>query len=164
MHDEFDKLIDGALSSYSTAEPLAGLEQRVLDRVRATEASRRRRLWWAALALATPALAAILFFAPVRKPDPIPIATVTPQPSARVEPAPPPPSAAPKRALAKPRRAPARVLPKREVFPTLSPLTPEERLLVQLAESRPQMLLTRPVGDIEIKPIEIAPLHIDGNR
>ena len=56
MEDDLDKLIDGALSAYSAAEPLAGLEQRVLGRVRAAQASRRRRWRWALAAATVAAL------------------------------------------------------------------------------------------------------------
>ena len=162
MHDDLDDLIDGALSTYSSAEPLSGLEQRVLNGVRAAERSRKRRWWWAALALAAPAVAAILFLTPARKPTPVPVAVTTP-PRAHVEPAGP----------AEPRPAPAvrtrrtgrpRVLPRKPTFPTPSPLTREERLLVELAASRPQLLMARPMDEIEIKPLEIAPLITDGNH
>ncbi len=49
MADEFDELLDRALGSYSAGEPLAGLEGRVLVRVRG---SRRRELHWSWMAAA----------------------------------------------------------------------------------------------------------------
>src|SRR5436305_2365987 len=42
MQDDLDRLIDCGLAGYSSAEPLVGLEQRVLRRVRSV---RRRRRW-----------------------------------------------------------------------------------------------------------------------
>lgn len=166
MHDDLDKLIDGALSAYSNAEPLAGLEQRVLQKVRAAEAARKRRWWWAVLALAAPALAAIFFFAPARQPRITAPVAIAPPPPAPVPVAPAPPSVEPPRTAAvKPRRAaPARPLPKKPMFPTRSPLTREERLLVAVAASHPQLLMARPPDEIAIKPIEIAPLNLDGNH
>ena len=166
MHDDLDKLIDGALSTYSSAEPLAGLEQRVLSRVRAAETSRRRRWWWAVPVVAVPALAAVLLLPPPRRQDAAPLAAVTPPP-VRIAPAPPPQPASPRRVTtARPRRPASSVgaVPKKQVFPTLSPLTPEERLLLQLADSRPQLLAAAPAAQIEIRPLEIAPLYVDGSH
>src|SRR5579859_7817535 len=45
-NDELDRRIDDALAGYSGAEPLAGIEERVLRRVRV--ATRRRAFGWAA--------------------------------------------------------------------------------------------------------------------
>lgn len=161
MQDDLDRLIDRALARYSAAEPLAGLEQRVLDRVRLAESGRRRRWRWA-LVLAVPALAASLLVVLAPKPKPpIAVAKIEAPPApVIVLPAPP----APRRVAKTRRAAPKPELPKRNLFPTLSPLTGEERLLVQLAQANPQLLLAKPVGEIEIKPIEIAPLKIDGGQ
>jgi hypothetical protein len=164
MQDDLDKLIDGALAGYSSAEPLAGLEQRVLNRARAERSSRQRRGWWTAVALAASAVAAALVAVAPQRRVPAPVAVVLPPP--QVEPASPAvvSGAAPRPAAAVRRARGPRVLPKRNLFPTPSPLSPQERLLVQLAESRPQLLLGRPVDEICIKPIEIAPLQVDGGQ
>ena len=154
MRDELDNLIDGALATYSTAEPVGGIEQRVLDRVRLAEARRRRWRW--GLVLTVPAVAAVLvIFAPKPQPAPVPVAVATP-PAIVLPTGPEPIAPKPRRIVRKPE------LPKRNLFPTMSPLTTEERLLVQLAQSNPELLLAKPVDEIEIKPIEIAPLQIDG--
>ncbi len=164
MQDDLDKLIDRTLAGYSNAEPLAGLEDRILERVRIDRAARkRRRLWWM-LALAVPEVAVILFAVWMQKPAPKiqPVAHVAPPPI--VQPAPPVVTA---KAVRQPRTAPRppRVeLPKQAVFPTPSPLTPEERMLVALAQSHPQALVMNPVEQIEIEPIEIAPLPLDGGQ
>ena len=60
-NDEFDRIMSDALSEYREAEPLAGLEDRVLRRVQ--QQSGRQRLWWrwsfaAGLAVALLAVAA----------------------------------------------------------------------------------------------------------
>ena len=39
--DELDSIVDGALTRYAAAEPLAGIEQRVLHRVRSANARRQ---------------------------------------------------------------------------------------------------------------------------
>ena len=57
--DELDGLIDGALSEYSSADPMDGLEDRVLRRVQAAAAPRRSP-WPYRLGFAVPALAALL--------------------------------------------------------------------------------------------------------
>jgi hypothetical protein len=162
MHDELDKLIDGALAEYSSAQPLAGIEQRVLDRVRLAQAARRRWRW--SLLVAVPALAAglLVLFAPKPQPQPVPVAVVAPPPAPVVQPT--IRAAVPSRGATKRRPATVRrpELPKRGVFPTISPLTGEERLLVQLAQSNPRFFEARPADSLEIKPIEIAPIQIDG--
>src|SRR5207249_4402312 len=56
--DELDRIVDRGLTGYSNCEPLAGLEDRILNRVRLADAGRgHSRLWpWA---LVVPALAAL---------------------------------------------------------------------------------------------------------
>jgi hypothetical protein len=44
-NDEFDQILDNALSEYRDAEPLADLENRVLQRLQ-LQAERRQKLWW----------------------------------------------------------------------------------------------------------------------
>jgi hypothetical protein len=167
MRDDLDQIIDRALAGYSGAEPLAGLEQRVLNRVRAEERARKRRWRWA-LAISVPALAAILVAVLVREPEPALVAKFVPAPvRVSAPPSPARPAVAVQKAplrRPKPRQVPARVLPKKDMFPTVSPLSSQERLLVGMAESHPNELLTRPVEEIEIKPIQIAPLQIDGGQ
>jgi hypothetical protein len=162
MHDDLDNLIDSALSAYSRAEPLAGLETRVLQRVRTQQMSRRRLWRWAP---AVPVLAAILIAVLVYKPRPVTVAKVA-VPAVIVEPPRPSPAAvaghvAPPVAKTRRPSLPGEP-PKRKLFPTPSPLTTEERLLVELAESHPQELAARPAEEIDIKPIQIAPLQIGG--
>jgi len=168
MQDDLDKLIDGALAGYSSAEPLAGLEDRVLGRVRAVEAARKRRRLWAAAIPALAAIVLIAFFA--RKPQqPVPVskATITPAPAESAQTLPPPSTVRPQaiRQAVKIRKpAPPRELPKRPMFPTPSPLTEEERLLMAFAESHPEALPAPLPSEIEIKPIQIAPLDIHGDQ
>ena len=168
MQDDVDKLIDGGLSEYCcAAEPLAGLEQRILSGVRAAETARRRRwLWEPVIITATAAVALMLV---ERKSQPVPVAHVAIPPASA--PAGPPTILIPnvsqpgRPRIARARHAPApRQLPKRKLFPTVTPLAAEERLLMLLAQRHPEELLIRPRGEIELKPIQIEPLQIDGGQ
>jgi hypothetical protein len=166
MQDDLDKLIDGALAGYSSAEPLAGLEGRVLGRVRAVEAARKRRRLWAAAIPALAAVVLIAFF--VRKPQqpvrvvkmgvpPAPVVSAPPAPTVVVAQTPP-------KAVKIRKAAPSRELPKRPMFPTPSALTRDERLLLSLAQSHPEALPAPLPAEIDIKPIQIAPLDIHGDQ
>jgi len=100
--DELDRIIDGALAAYSTAEPPAGLEERVLSRIRAAETLRRRAI---ARALTLAAVAAAVL---------VVIVTSTPRAAApkadhiaRVETPAPAPTAAEKQRVV--RKRPAQV-------------------------------------------------------
>jgi hypothetical protein len=177
--DELDEIIDRGLAAYSSCEPLAGLEDRVLNRIQLADAGRRRGPGWR-WALAIPVLAALATVVVVSRGDRTPIAK--PTQTARVDTAPPvtpvlpaAPSAVPSHTIrrtrgARPSTASPRVLPKRDQFPTPTPLSPEERALVALARLRPAdveafaELQKKNSQEIQIPPIEIPPLRIDGNQ
>jgi hypothetical protein len=160
--DELDDLLDRGIASYSAAEPLAGLEERVMQRV--TIAQRRGWRW---LVIAIPALAALLIAVAVwRRPH----EGVKPSPAvARVETPAPPQQPQPQ-----PQQKPLRVakvapqLPKRDQFPSPSVLSPEERALVELATKHPPVAeklnewQEKTASEVVIAPIEIAPLDIGG--
>ena len=170
--DTLDSMLDDALACYSSAEPLAGLEERVLHGVRASDVTRRRPIGWAvAFALA----AALVLMAIVMK---TPRYAVTkPGEIARRE---TPPVAGPAANVERPgiasqqrhsrvaaRRAPSS-LPKQEQFPAPAPLTTEERALRSFVERDPAeaqqvfaQLRKRTNEPIEIQPIQIAPLQIN---
>jgi hypothetical protein len=158
MRDELDSLIDEGLAAYGAVEPLAGLEERVLGRARA---SRRSRWWWLVAPVAAAAGLSVWMVRP-RTPEIEPPVVALAKPPAPVVVA---PSREATRVVVRRARQHAG-LPKREMFPTVALLTPEERLLMRMAESHPEEL-TKPVvpsGEIEIKPIEIAPLSVDGGQ
>jgi hypothetical protein len=154
-----DRILDQALRSYAAQEPRAGLEKRVLARM----GSRRRGWRWvAALAAATATAAMVLW---VREPAPVahppsggPAVVARME---RVEPATPPvpvraPVAAPRQKRAKP------PLPRREVFPSASPMTAEERALVRLAlRAAEERAAVRPPERLELEPVRISSIVIE---
>lgn len=149
-------IIGRGLASYSDAEPPAGLERRIINRIRAAETKRRRLMFWGAV------LAAAASFA---------IAIAVWQPRERVLTPPPPPafraSAAPGRVeVSAPKRRVIRrrSLPKEPVFPGRAPMTAEERALVMLARHNPELLVRDDGKELEIAPIQIPPLEEGGSQ
>ena len=168
-YDELDRIIDRGLAGYAAHEPLAGLEDRVLNRVRLANPAGGAQ--HASLGLAVPAVAALILVAVLPRSSRAPVADrVPPSRGACRE---------TRAASAGPRRhaSPAirqrvarrpRPLPKRNQFPTPTPLTPEERALIAVAQLPPaglESVSQYPANpeEIRIEPIEIPPLQIDGN-
>lgn len=167
--DELDDLIDGVLPGYSSADPLEGLEARVLHRVQAAGATRRSP-WLYRLGFAIPALAALMFAGIALRMGwhPQSRATNVTQEAAVSVPA----SLAPAIQVVEPKHsATARSLPKEEQFPAPTPITDEERALVAWVGRAPMEaeeafagLRKRSAEPIEIQPIQIPPLQSDGAR
>ena len=146
-----DDELDTALAQYSRVEPLAGLEQRILNRVSAEGRARRFGFWpWlAALAIAMLLMTALLWKKPVPAPH---LAAVRLegglQPPRGLSPAPS-------------RRKP----PLRRIRKPL-PLTPEERALLALVANAPDQAreafkdLQRQSNEpIQLEAIKIEPLR-----
>jgi hypothetical protein len=164
--DEMDRIIDAGLAGYAAHEPLAGLEDRVLNRVRLANAGRRRSRY-AYWGLAAAAVGALMVVAVMPRSSHAPAAKPVETKQVRTF---PPHPAAPLTHAAVPRRQPKHktALPKREQFPTPTPLTPEERALIAVAQLPPADLealagMQTSSEEIRIAPIEIPPLQIDGN-
>jgi hypothetical protein len=181
MNDEFDNILDDAMAEYRDAEPLAGVEGRVLRRL--AERTKRRRAWWgwslaAGLAMA---LLAVASWFELRDPpyQPLPryqASTEQASPSPHTDGnragfwnARPPgyPEGFPPGTLEQPRRASSRPASpggahrgRRSQFPAPVPLTSEERALLALAHTDPEALRTLPGHDqdLAIVPIAIQPL------
>lgn len=158
--DELSRMIDQAMAFYVDAEPLAGLEERVLNRVRVLEADLPWRLAWAFAAVVV--VAAIVMWMPLhpaaRSSEVAGVVADVPVPTS-------PPPEKPMRSRA-PRH---RFLPKLEQFPRPIPLTAEERALAAFVARQPveaQQVcadLQRSMHEpIDIQPIQIAPLQSDG--
>lgn len=182
--DEFDKILNDALSGYREAQPLSGLEDRVLGRLQ--QQSEQRKLWWrwsfaAGLAMALLAVAVwiqlrdgsyrprieqttVQRLTPVPQTDPN-LAGVDKRKPDYAE-------TAPSEVLRRPRQpgtplSAASIVarrPKCNRFPVPAPLTSEERALMALANTNPQALQTLPRNSeaLAIAPITIQPLADTG--
>jgi hypothetical protein len=155
MGDQLDRIIDSALAEYSNVEPRAELEQRVLAHLRQRKA---RRAWAFAGALA---VAAMIVLTLAVQPHPSEAPPVErPQPPVAVAKQMPAPVAA---ARPHARRQPS--VPKRRQFPTFSPLTEQERVLLRAVRLNPEearnafaSMQERNNAPVEIGAIEIEPL------
>jgi hypothetical protein len=157
-HDELDDLIDGALSGYSDASPLEGLEERVLCHIHSAGPP-RCPAWPLRIAFAVPALAGLVLAALVLPSwwNPLP-PTVNPTPIHAALTAPVFKSQPPA-----PRRIhPSRALPKQPCFPSPAPMTDEERALAAWARRAPQEV-SQAFADLRKRseePVAIQPLAI----
>lgn len=181
-----DNLLDEALSEYRDAEPLAGLESRVLQRLHLLPQGRRVAWWkWATVAAcaATLAFAVWLGLRPhvptaqplaetrnIEVPPETQPAAQTPR-SAPQSPRQPPTEPARKtdhRVLTSTTLQPPVAAPKNranESAPLSAPLTGEERQLLALAQAHPDALreLAREDQRIAIAPLNIQPLPSEAN-
>lgn len=155
--DELDQLLDAALAAYSDREPSAGMEERIMRS--AVRPARRPWLWW--LAAAVPVAACLLVLVTNR--DTVEPAPVPPKPAPVIA-AEAPKVETPAPRVAHARRARRPKADKPMLFPAPSPLTAEERGLLQLAAMAPEALLAPTPSTIEIAPIEIPPLEIGGTH
>lgn len=140
---DLDQLLDSALPSY-LAEPPVGLEHRVLRR------ARRFRIWPSAIGLAAAAAIAVAYFLPAADPvAPPPLVAVHAPRAPIVQVAAPPPAPKPR--------------------PVHLPMTRRERVLLQFAQSNPelvqQILVDAPKQmalDLSIEPLVVEPLNTGG--
>lgn len=176
-NNEFEAILRDALAEYRDAEPLTGLEARILRRVQGPQ----RRAWWGwsiAAGLAMALLAVAAWFE-LRDPPYRPVSTYQASADRPVFGQAPPmahtrggpadlPQFTPKSSDHLPRRTVAAQTPRatvvppsvREEFPASSPMTSEERALLALANTDPDALRTLPGNEKElaIAPITIQPL------
>jgi hypothetical protein len=176
--EELERILERGIAGYSDAEPLAGMEERIVARIHAAD-RRRPGIWgWRAaliLGLAVMAIAASGWLLAVRGSR----QTIT----AALDHKAPPPYLAPAPILhdirqpPSHRRGPVRVSrtkkppPKGPIFPTPSPATREERLLLVLVEKNPEeaakafaSLRQQEEGPIAIAPITIAPIATNDDQ
>jgi hypothetical protein len=178
-NDQLDHLIDRALSEYRDAEPLAGMEDRILRRIAGQpERVSGRWAWMLAMVAAVAVIVAAVCLGLRERPPGQRVATNVSQPAkqpaisaSQVE-TPnsqsiPPQSATPAKAASRGRSstiAPqvARVSSKSapNQFPTPAPMSADERTLLALARTHPDALLVRSddADELSIAPIEIKPL------
>ena len=184
-NDELDPVLEDALAEYRDAEPLDGVEERVLHRMRLAQ-RQRRNLWYrSSAALACAALVAFAAWIGLqRRPGEI----VQPEQNLTQRPAPsltvPDATKAVSRsaregaqsgqalsanvgragtvAVSRPQMLANRgVVPRLRPgqFPTPSPLTSEERALIAVARTYPQVFESSGAdADVTIAPIDVQPL------
>jgi hypothetical protein len=170
---EFDALLDDALREYRNAEPLAGLEHRVLERLSAQSAARRQSwLRWSLAAACAAALVVAAWISSRPLPPPSQVGQASSRPNL------PTPAKAPADAPvaeakahqptrpatlrsssveASPRVAAHRVVP--PVFPLPTPLTEQERAFMASLQGNSEQALGSEAGaNVEIAAIQIKPL------
>jgi hypothetical protein len=179
-HDELGRILNQALSAYP-AEPLLGIEARILRRVRtegqATKWTASSSVWgWALATLFSIALIAAGVFltrngAVQKTANPIQAAAGHPSTGLKVPPATREIPEGEGTARAAVRRS---ALPKLDVFPTPSPLTSEELALVKMAKAASlgatALEATAPPANgstvqpepIQVQALEIKPLVVSG--
>jgi hypothetical protein len=171
MHDnrDLDALVDEALSSYTAAEPNPSLRTRIIAHA-AEAAPGQKRLWLLAPAAACGALVIVFLLhpsTPAPHPEPSPAASIA---SAHAPHAPvravPQQAIHPHPALAahRTRRREPPALIRNVSFPSPTPLTAQESLLLKFAMEHPdqarQVLAAPASRPIENAPLAIASIHI----
>lgn len=172
-----DELLEASLARYARVEPRPGLAERVLENLRAQPLPAPWLRWsrlLAATAVAVLTLTATVYFVqrwPRSVPAPATIAVsappaVVPAPSTPVE-TPRPAAAATARVAAPALDRVARATPRRERFPSPTPLSAQELLLLRFVEAAPAEALlasqeTRePLGGLRVEPLNIPKLAVE---
>ena len=157
---DVDRILDAGLSTYADAQPIEGLEQRILRRVQEPAVHRRPVLLWVG-AFAVAAAVVCLIVWP-RQPAP-PVAARTPDRPEAVRPQLKADVQEPRIVRTKRQR------PRQAQFPSAWPLTREERALVSFvmlpAETLPAMAnLQREIQivPLEMQDLQIPPLQTEG--
>ena len=151
---ELESVLDDGLARYSGAEPLAGMEERILQRVCGQRPPKTTAAIAGFACAAAAAVVAFVMLVPVRVEPPTP---------ARMKPKLSEMQWQTTKSDGLPhlqRRARrATILPKQPEFPARTPLTPEERVLLQTASSSTE--LAKNEEPIAIEPIEVTPIVIN---
>jgi hypothetical protein len=165
--DELERILQEGVSRYADGEPLAGLEERIIARVRVTGSLRRSRAeWWVVLAVGLAALLVGGFvYLRMEHTESRPLTVAVIEKAAVPDLAPRPTAAV---GVQKPRghSHPRAALPKQPQFPTPLPLSREERLLVAMVQEDPERtaqafesLRKHESESLEIAPLVIPPLE-----
>ena len=147
---ELDTILDSGLAGYTEAEPLAGLEERILQRVRSVRLKRKSGRALAAVCCLAAAIVAFVILLPVRVERPTPVRIKSPLSDVRWQ--------ATKgdglHHLKK--RARRAILARQPDFPARTPLSSVERVLLQMASSSNEV--AKSAEPITIEPIEVSPI------
>ena len=167
-HD-LDALIDEALSSYTAAEPDPSLRARIMAQA-VKAAPNRKHLWWFAPAAACVAALAIALLqhptAHAPRSQPSSATSIASAPESSLVKAVPQPITRPHPPLTaqRTRRSTGPTLIRNASFPSPTPLTPQESILLKFAMEHPeqarQVLTATATRPIENAPLSIAPIHI----
>ena len=171
---DFNEILNSALAEYRDAQPLAGIEDRVLHRLHSCSPRTNHLVWRLVTVAAAAALTVVVCIGERTYVEHLhPSTRVQQQASMAV----PEIKSAPETAPSSSRRMQPGVkrvpsvsshgggdlangaTPHREQFPTPVPLTSSERALLALAQHHPAVLQTLATNNIE-KPIAIAPIKI----
>jgi hypothetical protein len=167
-----ERILEEGIASYSQGEPLSGMEERVVARIRIGNYKGRVTGLRAAFAVGLVVIAGgvwLFLIGPYKGPQPVNI--VSEAKTKSVEQTPMIVEAPQPVIKLRSHAARVRVLPKQKVFPTPSPLTAEERRLLALFKQDPEGtalafagLRKRGSEPIEIAPLVIPPLEGGGGQ
>ena len=164
--DELDRILDSALASYCAAQPRPGIEQRVIAGLSGAKQHERWVRWLTPVPVLALALAIVAYW-PSAQPPRVNVPRRVVQstaPAERDADLQPVPATAKAVGFRKP-RAVQPAVEKAAVFPMPSPLTAEERALMRLAASNPEILQNVQISHqqrnqpLTVEPIKIAPLE-----
>ena len=174
-NDQFDDILNQAMTEYRDAQPLGGLEDRVLRRVREHQVRRRSWMAWSLVAGLATALVVAVWLGTMSHSQPSRTeerSTAQQSRSSAMQATRQVSRAAPEQAknrlagnTTRPHSGPRTIVAHkntgRDEFPLPTPLTPSERTLLAMARTDPRLLQWSPPdrADIVIAPIEIPPLE-----
>lgn len=160
---DIDELLDAALALYGSEEPRPGLEARILAGVNAGGRATRPRAWAWGLAAAA-ALLILVLVLHIREHRPRP--SLIPAPAAANHPQPSPTVAGTKpqelHALPRETRSARVTQPWPALFPTPTPITEEEKLLVAYVRETPKSALSSAAKEQTAEEVEIPDLTVAG--
>ncbi len=168
QRDVLETILDSALHSYSQAEPLAGLEERILNRA-GTANVKGSRPYLRSLVVASLLGVLCLGVFTLMRPKQIPLVTAAHKPPVPSLSALELPVRSPLQQVPtfRPRR-PRQALAKQEQFPTPEPPTAEERNLMRFIERDPKQaaeafasLQRKSDTPLAIEPLQVRPLQVD---
>lgn len=150
---QMDKILDSLLANYSSAEPRPGLETRILANLREAEEKKAPQGWWnfkwiwAGLVTAAIVIAAVLIGGRNRTTPPVDVIVKTNQPAPQPQIQPHAPDAPQETARIHRRKPLTPTVPQNAtlalsdrpaVFPTPTPLSEQERLLLRYYAGTPR--------------------------
>ena len=164
MDDKLERILEHGIASYATGEPLAGLPERILGRIGATERAGRRRTGWSVAFGVGVAGMALLLMMPHERADVrvAPAVAVWSDAGLAVPVAEMPRI---KQPIHRGTKSAQGGLPKLAVFPTPTTLTAEERGLMALMKRDPEGTaaafesLRKNSEPLQIPELEVQPLE-----